>query len=631
MSSSPVANNYRPDIDGLRAIAVLAVIFFHAHLGGFSGGYVGVDVFFVISGYLITSLISNEMRQGRFSIVRFYERRARRIFPALFTVIIVSLFVGLAVLLPYDFKELGQSAVAAAAFVSNILFWEQQGYFATASEQKPLLHTWSLAVEEQFYIGYPVFLLLISRFLRARWIPWVAGVTAISFALSVWATYNKPTAAFFLAPPRAWELSIGCLLALGAIPKARSNFVRESMSIAGLMMILCSIHLYSRATPFPGVGALLPGIGTALIIHAGENSKPLINRMLSARGVVFVGLISYSLYLWHWPALVLAKHYLFRELTEAEAIVAIAASVALAILSWRFVERPFRQKSAPIGRREIFSWSAAAMVVIIAAGSYTALHDGLPGRFPGFVDGRVEPANFDRAGRCFLMPGQEQAEWRGGECFLPEHDGPINMLVWGDSYAASILPGLTLNRDRLPFRVLEYTKAGCHPVLGYELMNEHAGRCKIFNENIFGVIKEYDVSVVLIVGNWFTAVNHGLDIRDVRETLEELARRHVTVVMVGPSPNFYRSVPHMLLRSGDIDRARPRGEMQLGSIFAKELSGVVSVYLDPYRFWCDSNACRIRDENGLYFRDNGHVTPHGGNLLIREILSDLGKIADPRS
>ncbi|ANT64619.1 acyltransferase family protein [Prosthecochloris sp. CIB 2401] len=259
---------YRADIDGLRAIAVLAVLFFHTGVPGFSGGFVGVDIFFVISGFLITSIILKDIKEEKFSIARFYERRIRRIFPALFPVIAFTLVVGAFIFDATAFKELGQSITATTIFSSNILFWLKAGYFDTASLQKPLLHTWSLAVEEQFYIFFPLALVFINRFLNGRYLCWIIVASTLSLVASIYGVYHYPSPTFYLVHTRAWELLLGSILALGVLPSPTSSFLRNILSIAGLGLIVYSVGFYTEATLFPGYNAIAPVMGAWLIIYS---------------------------------------------------------------------------------------------------------------------------------------------------------------------------------------------------------------------------------------------------------------------------------------------------------------------------------------------------------------------------
>ena len=301
--------DYRREIDGLRALAVLPVIFFHAGFPTFRGGFVGVDVFFVISGYLITTIILAELEQGKFSIINFYERRARRILPALFLVMFVCLPLAWLWLLPQEMKSFSQSLVAVSAFASNVLFWRTSGYFETAAELKPLLHTWSLAVEEQYYLLFPVFLMLTWR-LGKRWIVGLlACVFVVSLAAAQWNAVAKPTATFFLLPTRGWELLVGAFVALYFSKdrnKIPAKLLCEVGGAVGFVLITYSIFAFDKQTPFPSFYALVPTIGTALIILYATQST-LVGQLLGNRVCVGVGLISYSAYLWHQPLFAFAR------------------------------------------------------------------------------------------------------------------------------------------------------------------------------------------------------------------------------------------------------------------------------------------------------------------------------------
>ena len=338
-------HSYRPDIDGLRALAILPVLFFHAGLGLFEGGYVGVDVFFVISGFLITRIIYGEIVAGNFSILKFYERRARRILPALFAVCLFSFVMAWWLFVPLDFKDFSRSLAAAMLFASNILFMDETGYFAAPSEIKPLLHTWSLAVEEQYYIVFPLLLAVAARFFKAYIGMFVILLLATSFVACVWATGYRPVYAFFLSPTRAWELLIGSVLAVGVLPVIDNRQMLNGLSVLGLGLVLGSIFLFSADTSFPGWQAAIPCIGAGLLIYVNGSGETIGARILSFKPFVWSGLISYSLYLWHWPLIVFAKYHSGGELPSAALWGLIGLSVVAAALSWKFIEQPFRQKT----------------------------------------------------------------------------------------------------------------------------------------------------------------------------------------------------------------------------------------------------------------------------------------------
>ena len=359
---------YRADIDGLRAIAVLAVVLYHAKVAPFTGGYVGVDVFFVISGFLITSILVKDMNEGSFSFAGFYERRVRRIFPALFTVIFACIAAGWFILTPQDYKEFALSMIYMGGFVSNVFFKRRAGYFGPAAETQPLLHTWSLAVEEQFYVFAPIVLLLLYRFAwksRGLVLSVLAGLSLVSAAYGV--SHELPSAFFYLHS-RAWELIAGMLLGLGVVPLVRAQQVAEAMSITGLAMIAWAVFEFTPGTPFPGLAALLPCLGAALIIYSGAVVPTFVSRLLSARPAVFIGKISYSLYLWHWPLLVFAVYEWGVDVGMRERIGLIVLAVVLSILTWAFIEQPARKKSGQRTQRLVLAAGLAAIAMCCATG-----------------------------------------------------------------------------------------------------------------------------------------------------------------------------------------------------------------------------------------------------------------------
>lgn len=372
---------YRREIDGLRTLAVLPVILFHAGFSIFSGGYVGVDVFFVISGFLITTIIVKERSDDRFSILRFYERRARRILPALFVVIAVCLPLAIITMLPSQLRDFGRSIVAVSLFASNVLFWREGGYFSAASEEKPLLHTWSLAVEEQYYLFVPLVIMALWRLGRLRLGIALALAAAVSLGLAEWGWRNQPTANFFLLPTRAWELLSGSLLALWLGHRAQpSGLPAQAGGLVGLAMIAGPVFLFSGGTPFPGLWTVLPVAGTVLIILCASPST-WVGRLLGWKPLVGIGLISYSAYLWHQPLFAFAR---IQSLDEPpQWLMAALAGLALLLAwgTWRFVERPFRDP-VKVSRRRILTAALVGSLVLIAAGGIFDMTRGLPGRIP---------------------------------------------------------------------------------------------------------------------------------------------------------------------------------------------------------------------------------------------------------
>lgn len=361
---------YRKDIDGLRALAVVPVVLFHAGFTQFSGGFVGVDVFFVISGFLITGIIRHGMEKGHYSVREFYERRIRRILPAFVAVTLVTLLLGWWLLLPDDFKAYGTSLWSSALFGSNIAFWQSSGdYFATPSEHQPLLHMWSLSVEEQFYIFFPLLIFALYKFKVQRFaIPFLLAIFLISLAISVYGAVYVPVATFYLLPTRAWELLAGGLLAYGIVSAPQNRIQAEIENLVGLALIVASIFLLNSHSFFPGAAAVLPVLGAVLILHAGTGNWPTtVSNLLTLWPVRFIGLISYSLYLWHWPIIVFTRYYLV-EIGLPEMILMVLASVVVAAASWRYIEAPFRQRRDGLSQTRLFAVAGGLLATLAVAG-----------------------------------------------------------------------------------------------------------------------------------------------------------------------------------------------------------------------------------------------------------------------
>lgn len=508
---------YRRDIDGLRAIAVLPVVFSHAGVAGFSGGFVGVDVFFVISGFLITGILAREIDAGRFSLLGFYERRARRILPALFAMLTICLAVGYALCPPWMYSALAKSAVATIFFSSNMWFLYSTGdYFGNSAEYEPLLHTWSLAVEEQFYLVFPLLLWGLARWRKSWTLAVIAGLSAVSFAAAVWATQVAPLSNFFLTPLRAWELGLGALLALGAFPGTERRGVVEVVAAAGLAAICASIVLLTSETPFPGLAAAPTCLGAAAIIWAGGQRQTWTGRLLSTRAAVGVGLISYSLYLWHWPPLVVARLFGGSAHIEAgPAAALIVLSLVLAVLSWRFVERPFRARPvagpegrAGFGRGAIFALSGIGAAALTCAGVLIYATNGVEGRVRDGAQDAYEQATRRseleercRAGaptRKLCVFGAPEAE-----------SGGVRVLVWGDSHAGAMLPGIEGWMRASGRTASAVVKNGCPALLGVVRVDLGAGHdCAGANAEVMVWLDAHpQVDTVVLIGRWVLAAN----------------------------------------------------------------------------------------------------------------------------
>ncbi|MET1756678.1 acyltransferase family protein [Novosphingobium sp. RD2P27] len=488
---------YRADIDGLRALAVIAVVFYHAQPSLAPGGFVGVDVFFVISGYLITRLLDREILEGRFSLVHFYERRVRRILPALFAMLAVTAVVSALLLIPSDFRAFGRNAVGAALFVSNFFLWMQGSYFEGA-EARPLLHTWSLAIEEQFYLFFPLVLAGLRREWPTRVVPVVAGLAAFSCVAGALVLSHSPTAAFYLPQYRIWELLCGSLLALGAVPAWPNATVRELGAASGICMILAATFGFSEGMPFPGFAALLPCLGAALIIHAGSSGQTRVGRLLAAKPMVAVGLISYSVYLWHWPLIVFFIYYNIDNPTLLQSLGLIALSFVLGALSWRYVERPFRQSPPRSSRTEIRMFTAAvgSIAAVFALGSVIYLARGFPQRFPEKVRVLSAYAGSQNAlaDECSSTGLQLM---RSSPCTIG-NPASASVFLWGDSHAGALYGALQEISRSGPSTIYGATPR-CPPLLGIGTNAE----CIAGNQQRLDyVLGHPEISTVILAARW---------------------------------------------------------------------------------------------------------------------------------
>ncbi len=454
---------YRADVDGLRAIAVLPVVLFHSGLGC-SGGFVGVDVFYVISGFLITKIIYDLVVERRFSFADFYDRRIRRLFPALFILLLAVTLWSVIHLISSDLEDYGGSLFAAAIYGSNIYFYETTAYFNEAAATKPLLHTWSLAIEEQFYILVPFLLIALVRFVDSRWhVPLLLVLSAISFVLCLWMTSHDTPAAFYLLPSRAWELGIGGALAIASPPVHRYRWLAEGLTASGIAAIAFAVFAFSEATPFPGWRAAIPTLGAAAILSTNGRSGSLVERLLSTAPFTFVGKISYSLYLWHWPV-ILAYDY-GRAPVFTETIECVAIFTGLAILSWRFVEAPVRRRQLLRSRRALFLAAALASVAAGATGLGLREWRGLPQRQSDRVNALLDQQRWMPEQRSCHYVSIERAASdrlcvRGAEGVAP------TFILAGDSHADSISQGLfEAARDR-SLAGVQYTTPAFVPLPG---------------------------------------------------------------------------------------------------------------------------------------------------------------------
>jgi len=645
---------YRPDIDGLRAIAVLSVVLFHIGVPHMDGGYVGVDIFFVISGFLITKIIAGEVERGDFSILRFYERRIRRIFPALFVMLIITALVSAAVLMPLDFKEFSASAVATTLFSSNIFFWLKSDYFDQAAELKPLLHTWSLAVEEQYYTVFPLFMALVMpRWRHWRWV--LGAVTLASLVLSMVLVRHDSNMTFYLPFSRFWELLIGSLIAVGVPPPIQNKPARQALALTGLGLILFSVATYTHETRFPGESALLPCLGAAFILYADIRGPTWVGRLLSLRPMIWIGLISYSLYLWHWPVLVFARYVLMRPLETLDKVLIFLVVMALAYLSWRFVERPFR-RARNIGPKPLFIGAGVVAAVILAVGGAGYVFNGLPDRFPSAVR-RYALASEDINPRRATCDRRSPSDIAAGKvCTLgTPGEGPATFAVLGDSFGDSLIPGVDTAARQAGRKGVILTQSGCYALIGVDQGNPDCQ--KQLEASLAFIRKSPDIKTVLLIGRWTTAVNgsrfgalreKAMFIRDsdsaqssyaenqrvfersMARTIGRLKPLNVVVVAYVPEQavdvpraaalaRYFNPNPEIGV-ARDVYDAR---QAPVESILEPQSKALGFKIVDAGKVLCDARECvGARDGKVLYFDDN-HLSATGAQRLSGVIAQAL--------
>jgi peptidoglycan/LPS O-acetylase OafA/YrhL len=531
-----VSLSYRPEIDGLRSVAVIPVILFHAGLPFFSGGFVGVDIFFVISGYLITTILIKDIEAGQFSLLKFYERRARRILPALFLVILCCLPFAWAWMMPSQFRDFGQSLVGVAFFVSNVLFWKETDYFANAAEEKPLLHTWSLAVEEQYYIFFPLVLLVFWRLGRAQafWVIAVLGM--FSLALSEWSSRTWPAANFYLIHTRAWELFAGSLAAF--LIRRTGPGHNDFAAAAGLVMIGLSIFTFDETVRFPSLYALLPVGGTVLIVLYG-GATTWVGRLLGLAPFVGIGLLSYSAYLWHQPLLAFARIRTLDEPSHLAFLLIALLSFPLAWLSWRYVEQPFRGPTPLLPHRQsLFAVCGIGLLAFSGAGFWIYQQHGMPGRFPpqiqeiiAFADDKGPNRKYCNATRHPSGPHPLQ----GCDGFLSE-DGTADVVIIGDSHALSIsYPLQQVLKDQQGLSSYMAFIPGCIGLRGFQRVGEpNVTLCDDFNTGLLDFARQSGAQT-LVISSRFQRHLLGVNFDNGEGGVETGREPYVDVLTNGPS------------------------------------------------------------------------------------------------
>ena len=621
---------YRPDLDGLRGIAVAAVVAYHLDLPFASGGFVGVDIFFVLSGFLITRLIAAELQANTFSVTRFYERRIRRIVPALVFVCACTTAVAAVFLLPDELERYASSLIATAFSVSNIWFFEHSGYFDPGSGTQPLLHTWSLGIEEQFYIVFPLLLIAVFRW----WPRALATVIWILFAASLTASIlllaNDPTGTFYLLHTRAWELIAGSIVALGLVPRPASRAQSEIAMALGLAAIATTSFAYNTKTPFPGAAALLPCVGTAAAIWAGEEGRTTGGRLLTLRPLTSLGLISYSLYLWHWPLIVFTKLATSDRLTTWEQAAIAASAILLAILTWHFVEQPFRRRGpAGFSGAAIFKGGAFGLGAMAFSAIVLLALNGMPQRFPESVL-QIASASADAS------PLRDKCHFHANTvgsyedtCVLGD-DVPPSVIVYGDSHGAEVSAALGEFAKARHASVRQITASGCPPAAGFTFPADD--RCERYNAGIMDRLTSISPATI-VLATYSLAWDREYPDQfwpSFERTVATLQAAGHRVVVLGPVPDLPQAsgIPAAVARwkaaghdpkdfSFRLGAKRfTRVETRLNDIAAAH--GATFVPISPVL--CSEKRCKPYSDGTVLYFDNNHLSMRGAQMIASRLL-----------
>ena len=615
---------------------MLSVVAFHAAPGRLPSGFIGVDVFFVISGYLITSIILKGHNAGTFSLIDFYARRARRILPALLIVMAATFAAGY-VILPVDqLKELSKHVAAGAGFISNLVLWNESGYFDSGSDFKPLLHLWSLGIEEQFYIVWPVILWLVAN-RRKGYISAILILAISSFALNVWAVADQPDAAFYSPMTRFFEILVGALLAHAAVFRDHATIDRSALrsvaSAVGAILLAASFLAINKQRAFPGWWALLPTVGTACLIGAGPQAW--LNRVvLTNRILVWCGLISFPLYLWHWPLLSLLRIVEGTEIAQWKRAIAVALAIALSWLTYILVERPIRRSTS--GKKLALTLAVSTAVAGLL-GCYAFLSDALARRTggPAIVNsgdiGHTAFFEYIQANNFPCTPSEirdDAAAWNGiTRCFQSKNSTVRDIALVGDSHAEHLFPGLA---NRLPSRNVVFYGKG-----GLPLLNNDS-----FSEIFRTVVSDRNVTTVLLSAQWSRAMTFGAAEEtfelQLQETVSRLVAAGKRVYIVEDVPAF-SFLPHRCKYSGRLGISNQCSEVDhrshddyraaIAAVAIAHTQRRVSV-VDLDDLFCRDNECSMASEGMLYYRDDNHLNTSGSALVAAAITEQLAARGD---
>lgn len=640
LPQEPRHPEYRADIDALRAVAVLLVIGFHWRIPPFTGGFVGVDIFFVISGFLIAELLIRKIDRGTFSFVEFYESRCRRIIPALYAVILGTLAIFWFLQTPPDYQQLGLSAASAITFSSNMLFWWQAGYFDAPSFDKPLLHTWSLAVEEQFYLilapalwAFAMWTRRFKVFGSPSRVIGIASIALCSFVGCLWLLGRDPSAAYYFSASRAWEFLFGAFLAC-KIPHPQTISSRSPVIVLGALVIAWTALSFTEATQFPGFNALVVCAGAALIILGGMNAPSVQNSRL-IRGFACIGRISYPMYLWHWPLYIAVLSALEgpQRLSMVVRVVLLAMTVIVSWLSCTYIENPIRQRRVFRTSRGFAFAVGVASLALLTLAIIIWRSDGFAGRSDAMQIASYRNYSHKalyRQRTCFLEPRQTRADYDKARCYAPVADRK-NVLLFGDSQAAQYAAALA---SAFPgVNVMQATAAACPP---FHTASGGDKFCSPFANDIFDLVRSRPPFAVILSSNWpyDASPGHQHFLERLRESIDIFTALGVRVVVIGPSPQYAETVPRIIVSHRDETQVGMQVGAPIAGLFdldremASALRDIPSVsYVSVLTTVCDDETCPLLAKPLVPMQwDRLHLTAEGSQLIIGRLHPKLAEI-----
>ncbi len=612
---------YRWDIQGLRAIAVMSVVIFHINPQLLSGGYIGVDIFFVISGYLIMGFIWRDLNNHSFSLMHFYSKRVQRLFPALLVMVVVSAIFAYFILLPHEALKFSSSLIATLLYVSNFYFYLEADYFNDAMEFAPLLHTWSLSVEEQFYLLFPLLLMLLFSKAKKDIFKLLLFLSFVSLILSqILISYDK-SFAFFASPTRFFQFIIGGVVAISFQKNSFSKVFNSSFSVIGLVIIILSLFLYDAKTLFPGIHALVPTLATALVLFAGQNPN-FISAFLSNRLFRVIGNSSYSIYLWHWSLIVFYKLQVSPSLSNREQVFLLLASLGLGYLSWRYIEKSTRAKNYTIEPSKLL-FSVLSLTFIISLGSYY-IFNTLSSKQKNIASSYLDynTSKF-RSGECFLTSDYDSIKFFDKDKCIIHTQGKKNYLLIGDSHAAHFYSALNQAKKN-NITITQVTASGCHPTLPYN----GTKRCSDLMQWAYEeLIREKKFDTIILSAHW----THS-DKEQLLNTINLLQKYTKRVVVFGPNMEYLQSLPRLI---ANLDPTQDTRSIYKNAGKYKEVASIdysmktylkaQSIeYISILKLLCDENGCTTTTPEGIPIAfDASHLTHSGAYYIIESIQKRL--------